>query len=131
MKIKPAEMACHVHDFPDKEEAGNFSAFHGFGREFGGVDTAGGDLGFLVAFSSRRRDRPGMQVLFELSESVVRPRYGRVQIQPAICEALRKNFSQFGSKRSQAPRDFYVMKGMSHFTSWDEVNQDGLWLFPV
>ena len=73
MKVEAAEVAGHVHDFADEKQARNFAAFHRFGGEFVGVDSAAGDFGFLVAFGACWRDGPCMRLLLEIGQSGVRP----------------------------------------------------------
>jgi hypothetical protein len=60
LEVEAAEVAGDVNDFADEEEAGDEGGFHGFTGEFAGVDAAGGDFGFFVAFGGSGRDRPGV-----------------------------------------------------------------------
>ena len=72
LKVKAAKLAGHIHDFADKKQARNFAALHSFGREFVGVDSASGYLGFLVALGSGRDDQPGMRLTLECGQRIVR-----------------------------------------------------------
>ena len=76
MKIEAPEVAGDVDDFANEKEAGDFTALHGFGREFVGIDAAGGDFGFLVALGARGKDGPGVCLFFEISEGLIRPLSG-------------------------------------------------------
>ena len=65
LKIEAAEPACYVNDFSDEIEAQAFLALHCFAGEFFGVDAAGGDLGFFVAFGCRGIDFPIVNSSFQ------------------------------------------------------------------
>ena len=52
LEVEAAQVAGDVDNFADEEEAGDFARFHGFAGEFVGVDAAGGDFGFFVAFGA-------------------------------------------------------------------------------
>jgi hypothetical protein len=92
-------VAGNVDHLADKEEAGDFTALHGFGGKLGGVDTASGNLGFFEAFGSGGKDRPGVDLFFKIGEGLVRPRGWGLEIKPAVGETLGKNFSEFATER--------------------------------
>jgi hypothetical protein len=83
LKVETAEMAGDIHNFADKEEAGNFAGFHGFAGKFIGVHTTGGDFGFLITFSTRRSDDPFMDLTLEILERLLGPIGWSVEIEPA------------------------------------------------
>ena len=71
LEIVTAETARDIYDFADEIEAGDFAGFHGFGVEFVGVDAAGGDFGFFVAFGAGGMDGPGVKLFFQISEGLI------------------------------------------------------------
>ena len=83
-------MSSNVDDFADEEEAGNESGFHGLAGKFPGVDTAGGDFGFFIAFRVRRNERPVVQLLFERSERRIGVVGRRVEFKPALGKTVGK-----------------------------------------
>src|SRR5689334_14543293 len=78
LEVEASEMARDIHDFSDEEQAGSFLCLHRLRREFIGVDTAGCDLGFLVAFRTRRQHLPAMQLLLHRVEVGVGPALRRM-----------------------------------------------------
>src|ERR1035437_5282407 len=73
LKVEAAEVARHVDDFTDEVKTWDFADVHRLGRQFVGVDSAGGHFGFLVAFRARGDDGPRMRLLLEISQRGVRP----------------------------------------------------------
>ncbi len=96
MKVVPAEMAGYIDYLADEEQAGYFAAFHGLCRELIGVDPAGGDLCFLVAFGSVGQNFPVMNLVFHFVESGVCPSLWRMKFEPALCESNGQGSMQCG-----------------------------------
>ena len=67
LKIEAAQVSSDVHDFSDEEQAGNFSALHGFRRQFVGVHASRGHFGFAVALSTGRNDSPAVYLCAPVS----------------------------------------------------------------
>jgi len=88
LKIEAAEVAGDVDDFADEVQARDFSRFHGFAGEFTGVDAAGSDFGFGVAFGACGEDWKGVESFFESGERGVGPRGRSVESEPARGEAF-------------------------------------------
>jgi hypothetical protein len=99
LEVEAAEVAGYVNDFADEEEAGDEGGFHGFAGEFAGVDAAGGDFGFFVAFGGGGRDRPGMQKFFESIEGRIGVTRGCVEFEPAFGEAIGKKLLEGLARR--------------------------------
>jgi hypothetical protein len=89
-------MAGDIHDLTNKEEPGDFAAFHGFAGKFIGVHTAGGDFGFFIAFGSCRNDDPFVKLTLESFERLIRPIDWGVEIEPSHGKAVRENSLQRG-----------------------------------
>jgi hypothetical protein len=86
-------MAGDVYNLADKEQAGYFPALHGLSGEFVGVDSPSSDLSLLIAFGGGRRDRPPVNLAFELGESCIRPLGWHVKFEPAIGETAGKKLA--------------------------------------
>ena len=71
LEVVAAEPAGDVDDFADEEEAGDDAALQGAGVERVGVDAAGGDFGFVVAFGAGGREAPGVELAFHFGEGGV------------------------------------------------------------
>jgi hypothetical protein len=82
-------MSGHVHNFANKEETGDSAGFHGFAGKFIGVHTAGGDFGFVITFSSCRRDDPFVNLALESFERWIRPIGWSMEIEPARGKTVR------------------------------------------
>ncbi len=65
LEVVTAEPAGDVDDFADEEESSHAAGLHGSGVEFGGVNSAGGDFGFAVAFGAGGEDAPGVELGFQ------------------------------------------------------------------
>ena len=105
MKIESAEVTGDVDDFADEEQSADFTGFHGFAGQFGRVHTAGGDFGFVVAFGTGGMDGPGMEFPFECIKSGVGKGFRRVELEPALDEAFRKEYVEgfFGDGEVACP----------------------------
>ena len=132
LEIEATEMAGHVDDFADEKQAGHFSALHGLGGKFVGINAADCDFGFFVAFRAGRRNRPRMRLLLESSESGIRPCGGCVQFEPAIGQTVRQNLSEL---RAQCRREFAESSASRKIAvsslSGAKINPNLLRLFPV
>src|SRR5208282_3852885 len=131
LKVEAAQVAGNVYDFADKKQAWDLAALHGFGGELVGVDSAGGDFGFRVAFGSCGRDRPGVRLIFQVGKRLIGPRSRSVEIDPAVSEALRKDASELGSEGVQGSWRLGIAKGGGEFASGRKIDQDGLGPFPI
>ena len=89
MEVVAAEPAGDVDDFADEVEAGDFVALHGAGVEFGGVDAAGGDFGFGVAFGAGGSDasRCGVALRLRRGRGWSQSWRVRVECEPALGHA--------------------------------------------
>lgn len=71
MEVVASQPSGDVDYFADEVEAGNSAALHGPGVECGGVDSAGGDFGFVVAFGAGGKDAPCVEFALHLGEGGV------------------------------------------------------------
>ena len=76
LEVIAAEPASNVDDFADEVEPGDDAALHGAGVERVGVDAAGGDLGFGVAFGADGDDAPSVEAALEPGQGGVGERAG-------------------------------------------------------
>src|SRR5579884_2381481 len=61
LEVEATEMPGDIDDFSDEVQSRNLARFHGFCRQFVGVDASRGDLCLVVTFGAGRCDRPAMQ----------------------------------------------------------------------
>src|SRR5215472_5994771 len=99
LEVESANVAGHIDNFADEEQARNLARLHRFGRKFVGIDTTRSHLGLLEAFGSFRCDGPRMQSLLKIAQPRICPRGGRMKLCPPVREAGRKNFSQLATQR--------------------------------
>ena len=130
LEVEAAEMAGDIHDFANKEETGDFAAFHGFAGKFIGVHTAGGDFGFFITFGSCRSDDPFVNLTLESFERLIRPLGWSVEIEPAHGKTLRENSLQLGAHGRDIP-DFALAQGRGDVTAWSQVHSDRFASVPV
>jgi len=74
LEIETAEVAGDVDDFADEIKARDFAGFHRFAGEFAGVDAAGGDFRFGIAFGAGGKNGPGVEFFFEGGQGRAGPR---------------------------------------------------------
>ena len=130
MEIEAAELAGDVDDFPDEKQAGDQARFHGFTGQFAGVDAAGGDFGFGIAFGVHGKDSPVMQLLFEGGEGGIGVIGQGVELQPAVGEPIgQKLLKAFAHGGQVAARG--GAEGSGGVESGSEVEMDGLTGPPV
>lgn len=72
LEIEAAKMTSYIDDFADEVEAVDFAGLHRLGVEFVGVDASGCDFGLFVTIRACGMDGPGVEMLFELSEGLIR-----------------------------------------------------------
>ena len=65
MKVVASEPTGDVDDLSDEEEAGDSAGLHGFGVQLCGVDSAGGNFGFAIAFGASGGNAPGVELGFK------------------------------------------------------------------
>lgn len=94
MEVVASKPSGDVDDFSDEVEARDFFSLHGFGVEFGGVDTPGGHFGFGVAFGACGGDAPGMELLLEFIERGISPVGGWMEVEPALGHSGGQDGSQ-------------------------------------
>ena len=123
-------MSSNVDDFADEEEAGNESGFHGLAGEFAGIDTAGGDFRFRVAFRIRGNERPVVQLLFERSERRIGVVGQRMEFKPTLGKTVgKKLLEEFASGGEIAMRRGAEVGGRIELRCKIEMN--GAAFFPV
>lgn len=130
MKIEAAELAGDVDDFANEEQTSSQARFHGFAGKFAGVDPAGGDFGFDVAFRVGRTDRPIVQLSFESSERGIGVVGRGVEVKPAIRKAIGQKLLE-----SFARGGFIAAGGGAKFgggvATRREIEMNGLGGLPV
>src|SRR5450631_2781851 len=95
LEVEAAKVARNVHDFTDEKQAGDLTAFHRFGGEFIGVDSAASHFRLFIAFGACGDDGPGMRLLLKIGESCVRPGLRCVVLEPAVGEPGWQGLAEF------------------------------------
>ena len=131
MEVVTAKPSGDVDDFSDEVEAGDFLALHGAGIELGGVDAAGSDLGFFVAFGASGCDAPGVELLLHDGEGGVGPVGRLVEFDPAFGEACGQDGADGKCGSGLVAARIALMEGLEDVDAGGEVEFDGLTLTPV
>jgi len=130
LEIETAEVTGDVDDFADEEEAGNFAGFQGFAGEFGGVDAAGGDFGFGVAFGAGGEDGPVVELALEFFEGGIGKGWRRVEVEPANGEAIgHESLKSRASSGESAGAS--VAEGGGGVLPGREIDAEGLPRLPI
>jgi hypothetical protein len=72
LEIEASKMASHIDDLADEVKARDFAGLHRFGQEFVGVNAAGCDFGFFIAFGACGMDGPGVELGLQIREGLIR-----------------------------------------------------------
>jgi hypothetical protein len=132
LEVIAAEPACNVDDLADEMEAGDDFRFEGASVELGGVNAAGCNLGFAVAFGTGGGEGPGVEVLLEGCKACV----GEADVVPAECEpalgdALREGDFERGVEGVEVAGGLAGENRREDFAARGEVERDGFAGTPV
>lgn len=89
LEIESSQMSRDIHNFADEKQSWYRAALHGFRGQFICIDAPRGDLRLLVAFRPSGQDFPMMNPVFQILQCSSVPALGRMQFDPAVCEAIR------------------------------------------
>ena len=131
MEVVAAEPAGDVYYLADAVEAGDFFGLHGFGVEFGGVDSSGGDFCFGVAFGACGDDAPGVELPLHFLEGWVGPVCGGMEGEPALCHAGGEDGAEGLDGGAGVAAGVAGEEGRGDVESGGEVEFDGLAGLPV